>query len=37
MTFNEFFNDLSNDLVSKGYQIVQPSSYGYYFAIDGIN
>ncbi|MBO7526690.1 MAG: hypothetical protein J6T74_02185 [Clostridia bacterium] len=37
MTFNEFFNELSNDLLSKGYQIVQPSSYGYYFAIDGIN
>ena len=38
MTFNEFFNDLSNDLVSKGYQIVQSArGHGYYFAIDGIN
>lgn len=38
MTFNEFFNELSNDLLSKGYQIVQTTSrYGYYFAIDGIN
>lgn len=38
MTFNEFFNELSNDLISKGYQIVQTTSgYGYYFAIDGIN
>jgi hypothetical protein len=38
MTFNEFSNELSNDLVSKGYQIVQTiSNYGYYFAFDGIN
>ena len=38
MTFNEFTNDLSNDLLSKGYQIVQTSfNYGYYFAFDGIN
>ena len=38
MTFNEFTDDLSNDLLSKGYQIVQTiSNYGYYFAFDGIN
>ena len=38
MTFNEFTNELSNDLLSKGYQIVQTSySYVYYFAIDGVN
>lgn len=38
MTFNEFTNDLSNDLLSKGYKIVQTiSKYGYYFVFDGIN
>ena len=38
MTFNEFTDDLSNDLLSKGYQIVQTTSnYGYYFVFDGIN